>query len=431
MKKGNKNLRVPYALSYHGKAEADAVLRVINEHRTMKGTETRAFEAKVAGLFGKKYGVMVNSGSSANLLAVEILNLPPGSEVITPALTFITTVAPLIQKGLVPVFVDVEPRTFLPSISAIEKKITRRTRALMIPHLIGNVPDMKKLRALADKHKLYLVEDSCDTIGAKFLGKSTGAYSHISTTSFYGSHIINGAGGGGMVCVNDPAWYKNLLVLRGWGRSSSLFDDSEEIEKRFNVELAGIRYDSKFIFTEFGYNFLPLELSAAFASVQLRKLPRFMRIRRKNFNALRAFFAKFPQYFDVPEETKGAETNWLAYAILFKDNIPFSRIQLATHLERQNIQTRPIFTGNILRQPVFTASKKGGDYPGYASLVTAGHTGGEIRVASLRKQDDFPGADYVMRNGLLVGCHQSLTPRHIQHITKAVESFVRGHGRQV
>ena len=418
-----KNIPVPYALSAHGKEEATAVARVINEHRTNLGRETREFEAKVAKLFGKRFGVMVNSGSSANLLALEILNLPPGSEVITPVLTFNTTVAPVIQKGLVPVFVDVKPRTFLIDINQIEKKITRKTRVLMIPSLIGNIPDMMRLARIAKKHNLYFIEDSCDTIGARYKGKPTGIYSHISTTSFFGSHVINAAGGGGMVMVNDPMWQKQLVVLRGWGRSSALFSESENLDDRFAHLVAGIPYDGKFVFSELGYNFLPLEIGSAFGLVQLKKLPQFTKIRQKNFAELSKFFARFSEYFEIPSQTPASSTNWLAFPLVIKKNVPFSRIELVRFLEKQNIQTRPVFGGNILRQPVLSGERRG-FYAGYAALRP--HTHRPI-VAKLMTSNTspFPVADYVMSRALLIGCHQSLNSRHIAHIKRTFTAFLR------
>ena len=204
MKKQNQpKMRVPYGLSVHGKEEINAVVKVLKGN-TALGDRTREFERKIAKMFGKKYGVMVNSGSSANLLAFELLKLPKGSEVITPILTWATTVAPIVQKGLVSVFVDVDPYTFIVNIEQVEKAITKKTKALMIPSLMGNIPDMEKLAKLAKKHNLWFIEDSCDTLGGKYKKRPTGSYSHITTTSFYGSHIINGAGGGGIIFFNYP-----------------------------------------------------------------------------------------------------------------------------------------------------------------------------------------------------------------------------------
>ena len=422
MKKKNP-LRVPYGLSVHGREEAKAVFDVVNEHRTIMGRETKAFEEKIAKLFGKKYGVMVNSGSSANLLAIEILNLPKGSEVITPVLTFNTTLAPIIQKGLVPIFVDIEPHTYLINIDDIEKKISKKTRALMVPSLIGNVPDMERLQDIAKKHSLYLIEDSCDTLGATFKGKPTGLYSDISTTSFYGSHVINGAGGGGMICVNDSVWREQLIVLRGWGRTSSLFADSEKIEERFVASLNDIPYDGKFIFTEFGYNFLPMEVSAAFGLVQLKKLKQFSATRAKNFKRLKSFFSKFENFFHLPKETSHVKTNWLAFPLMAKKGAPFSRLEAVTHPERENIQTRPIFTGNVLLQPIFNPSKS--KYLDYKSVSVSAHGNHVANILERHSKTRHPFADEVMRNAFLIGCHHGLTPRHMNHMEKAFREFLK------
>ena len=212
--------RVPYGLAVHDEEEEKAVLEGIRNHETIKGVRVKEFEKKVASLFGKKFGVMVNSGSSANLLAFELLNLPKNSEVITPILTFATTLTPIIQKQLIPTFVDVELGTYLINVNNIEKLINKNTKALMIPSLLGNIPDLKQIRKLADEHNLIFIEDSCDTLGATFQNVPTGNFSDISTTSFYGSHIITAAGEGGMICLNNNEWEKRGRILSGWGRTS-------------------------------------------------------------------------------------------------------------------------------------------------------------------------------------------------------------------
>ena len=229
-------------------------------------------ERRIAELYDKPYGIMLNSGSSANYLGVELMNLPEGSEVITPALTFSTTVAPLVRNKLIPAFVDVEEGTYNLDVSKVEEMITDKTKALMIPNLIGNMPDWPKLREIADKHRLMVFEDSADTLGGTINGKSSGSYTDMSITSFYGSHVINCAGNGGMLCVRESEHFERGKLLRSWGRSSSLFVESEAIENRFNVEVDGIPYDSKFIFAEPGYNLEPSEMGAAFGLVQLDKL---------------------------------------------------------------------------------------------------------------------------------------------------------------
>ncbi|MBI3632267.1 MAG: aminotransferase class I/II-fold pyridoxal phosphate-dependent enzyme [Candidatus Vogelbacteria bacterium] len=398
-------MRVPYGFSVHGKEEIDAVVKVL-EHNTALGEKAKEFEHRVATMFGKKYGVMVNSGSSANLLAFEILNLPKGSEVITPILTFATVIAPIIQKGLVPVFVDVDPDTYLINIDQVEKAISKKTKALMIPSLMGNIPDMERLAKLAKKHKLWFIEDSCDTLGGSYNGKPTGTHSHITTSSFYGSHIINGAGGGGIICVNNPKWVDRLVVLRGWGRQSSLFGEkanSELLENRFKQKLAGVPYDNKFIFSEIGYNFLPLEISAAFALEQLKKFPKFKELRTKHFNDLYKFFKQYEHIFTLANKTHGSETVWLAFPLIIKKGAPFARFELITFLENNNIQTRPVFTGNILKQPGFRK------FP--------------HRLA----QKTFPNTEHIMRNAFVVGSHHGLITKQIEYLKEKFRDFLSNH----
>lgn len=397
-----KKMRVPYGFSVHGQEEIDAVVAVLRGN-TALGVKTKELEEKISRMFGKKYGVMVNSGSSANLLAFELLDLPRGSEVITPLLTFATVVAPIVQKGLVPVFADVDLDTYLVNLEQVEKAITKKTRALMIPSLMGNIPNMKGLAALAKKYKLWFIEDSCDTLGGTYAGKPSGSYSHITTTSFYGSHIINGAGGGGMIMVNDSAWKNRLVVLRGWGRSSSLFGekgDSELLKNRFGTKLAGIPYDNKFIFSEIGYNFLPLEVSSAFALAQMKKLPRFLKERNKNFAALLKFFARFEKYFILPEQTPSTETAWLAFPLIIRPDAPFTRFELIEFLEHSDIQTRPIFTGNILKQPGF----KG--------------------IENRRILAEYKNTEMIMKSGFVVACHHGLNKDQIEYLKDMFEVFL-------
>ena len=215
---------------------------------------------------------MVNSGSSANLLALSSFNFKKGSEIITPNLTFSTTVAPIFQLNLVPKFIGVEPQKFVANTDHIKKAINKKTVAIMIPNLLGNIANWKEIKKIAKKYKLKVIEDSADTIGYKLGGRNTGKLSDVVTNSFYASHIINGAGTGGIVCFNDFKLYQKAKLLRGWGRSSATFDESENISKRFNIKVSGIDYDAKYVFSDAGYNFLPSEISAAFAIEQLKKL---------------------------------------------------------------------------------------------------------------------------------------------------------------
>ena len=349
---------------YYGKAvynhkEINAVINVLKNSSltVLDGPKVKELEKLVSKTFGKKYGLMVNSGSSANLLALSSFKFKKGSEVITPNLTFSTTVAPIYQLGLVPHFVGVEKNKFIVDPSQIEKCINKKTVALMIPNLLGNIADWKKINSIAKKYNLKVIEDSADTIGYTINNKNTGKYSDITTNSFYASHIINGAGTGGIVCFNDYKLYEHAKLLRGWGRSSATFNESENANKRFNVKVSGIDYDAKYIFSELGYNFLPSEISAAFALEQLKKLKNNIYIRNKNFDYLKKFFGKYKDLFKLPEQNNNVKTPWLAFPLVIKKNKKFNRKKLQIFFEKNHIQTRTIFTGNILKQPVMKKRK--------------------------------------------------------------------------
>lgn len=409
MKTENKNMRVPYAQAVYGEEEVNAVIEVLKDPlKISPGNKVREFEKQISNSFGKSHGIMVNSGSSANLLAVESLHPESGDEVITPVLTFGTTVAPLIQKGVKPIFVDVIPGTYQIDISQIESVITPKTKALMVPSLLGNISEMDTLRDLAKKHNLLFIEDSADTLGATYKGRPTGEYSDISTTSFYASHIITAAASGGMVMAREDAVADRLRVLASWGRSSTLFgnhEQSEDIEKRFAGTIDDIPYDAKFVFSEVGYNFQSNEIAAAFGLEQLKRLPSFTEKRVAHFNRLRDFFARFEEYFILPKQHPDVKTNWLAFPLTIRKDAPFTRAEITRYLEEHNIQTRPIFTGNVLRQPAYRYLSE------YQSL----------------KQ--FPVADDIMRNGFVVGCHHGLVAEQLDYLEETIEDFVKSkHG---
>ena len=396
----NKYLRVPYGLSVHGNEEIKAVVKVL-KNSTQMGKNVFSFEKKISKLFNKKYGLMVNSGSSAIMLAMEALNLPEGSEVITPALTFSTTVSYIVKNKLIPVFVDVEEGTYCINENKIKDLITKKTKAILAPHLMGNIVNWKKLSPMLKEKNILIIEDSADTLGATYQGKSTGHYADISITSFYGSHIINCAGNGGIVCFNNKEQYLKAKLLRSWGRSSSLYDEnSERIENRFNIKLDGIQYDKKFVFESVGHNLEPSEMGAAFGLVQLKKLKLNLNKRQKNFDIHTKFFKKYTKYFILPKQLPGSKSGWLAYPVTIKDDVPFSRTEMQIFLEKRNIQTRVVFTGNILRQPGFKNIKMKKDKKGY------------------------PEADKVMKNGILIACHHGLNNKMISHIHNSIDKFI-------
>jgi CDP-4-dehydro-6-deoxyglucose reductase, E1 len=392
---------------YYGKAvynykEINAAYKVLKHksYTLIDGPAVKELERKIANIFGKKFGLMVNSGSSANLLALASLNLKKGSEVITPTLTFSTTVAPIYQLDLIPHFIDVGENTFTANLKQIEKAITKKTKAIMIPNLIGNVPNWREIHKIAKKYKLKVVEDSADTIGYTVKNQNYGKFSDITTNSMYASHIITGAGFGGMVCFNDKKLYEKAKLLRGWGRSSAVFNESEGINKRFNTKVDGIPYDGKYIFSDVGYNFLPSEISAAFALEQLKKLKQNIKKRVYNFAKLKNFFSKYPNLFDLPRQQEKLITPWLAYPILLNRKSKINRQKLQIYFEKRGIQTRTIFTGNILRQPVMKKRifKK-------------------VRNAEINSNS-------VMASGILIGCHHGLTDKDLNFIIKTSKKFI-------
>jgi CDP-6-deoxy-D-xylo-4-hexulose-3-dehydrase len=394
--------KIYYGRAVYDKKEINAVIKVLKNSSLslIDGKKVKLLEKTVSKIFGKKYGLMVNSGSSANLLALSSFDFKKGSEIITPNLTFSTTVAPIYQLGLVPHFVGVEKNKFVTETAQIEKCINKKTVALMIPNLLGNIADWKKINKIAKKYKLKVIEDSADTIGYTVNGKNSGPLSDIVTNSFYASHIINGAGTGGIACFNDFKLYQRAKLLRGWGRSSATFNESENANKRFNIKISGIDYDAKYVFSDFGYNFLPSEISATFALEQIKKLKNNMSIRHKNFEYLKKFFKKYNNFFDLPEQYSGVKTPWLAFPLVIKTNSLFNRKQLQIFFEKNNIQTRTIFTGNILRQPAM-----------------------KNRIHKKHAECNFV-ADNVMKNGILLGCHHGLIKRELDYICNKFKNFI-------
>ena len=394
-------MKIYYGKAIYNNKEISAVVKVLKKTslNLIDGPAVKEFEKKIVKLFGKKYGLMVNSGSSANLLALASFDFKKGSEIITPTLTFSTTVSPIYQLGLVPHFIDVEKNKFTANISQIEKCINKKTVAIVIPNLLGNIPEWKQISKIAKKYKLKVIEDSADTIGYKYENSNTGKYSDIVTNSFYASHIITGAGFGGLVCFNNKKLYDRAKLLRGWGRSSSVFDESESIKLRFSSKVDGIPYDGKYIFSAMGYNFIPSEISAAFAIEQLKKLKKNIEIRIKNFKFLYNFFKEYTYLMKLPSQNLNSKTGWLAFPIVLRENNNIKRKNLQIYLEKNNIQTRTIFTGNILRQPMM----KG-------------------RYFRKHKESSLVSDD-VMRNGILIGCHHGLRINELKYICNTFKKY--------
>lgn len=393
--------RITYARATHGEDEIQAVIDVLRSgHQGLRiGKNVFELERRIPELSGKKFGVMCNSGSSGLYVAIDLLDLPRGSEVITSPLTFSTDVAPIVRAGLVPVFVDVEPNTFNVDVTKIEAMVTDRTRAILIPNLAGNCPDWDAIRAVADRHGLEVIEDTCDTLGAQLRGTPTGARADLCVTSFAMAHIITCAGNGGMVMMDDEQTRDRALLLRRWGRRSepNLFGNGGG--RIFREELDGVDYDNDFIFDMLSWNFEPSELGAAYGIVQLNKLAQNYDRRRKTFAAYTAAYGAYPELFSTPIETDGLDTAWLCYPMTVNADAPFTRSDLQEFIEGQGIDTRTVWSGNITRHPMMS--------------------GVEHRVPA----DGLPEADAVFERGMTLGMSHGLSDDEVTRVTDAIHAF--------
>lgn len=396
--------RVEYAGSVHDEAEIEAILAVLRGGPTALrlGRKVLEMERLVAALFGKKRGVMCNSGSSALYLAVDLLRLQPGDEIITSPVTFSTDIACMLRSRLVPVFVDVEYDTYQIDVEAIERNIGPRTRALLIPNLIGNCPDWDRIRAIANAHTLKVIEDSCDCLGATLRGTPTGTRSDISVTSFAMSHIITAAATGGMVALDDPELVDRCLLLRRWGRRSEVkFFGSKKGDRSLFSTIDGMEYDDLFIFDEVGWNFEPSELSAAFGVVQISKLPKFLERRKRNAAMLSETMAKYPDVFVLPRVTPGVDTAWHMFPFMIKPESGVRRALFQQHMESNGVDTRMVWTGNATRQPAFKDQPYRADPQG------------------------LPNADRVMQYGLILPATHALNDDDMAYICGLIDAFFR------
>tara|TARA_B110000495_G_C23027385_1_gene610826 strand:+ start:1041 stop:2195 length:1155 start_codon:yes stop_codon:yes gene_type:complete len=380
MKERKKVWYAPYKFESYGEAEIKAVEESLRDGWLAGfGPRTTEFEQKIAKEFGKKYGVFVNSGSSACLLAIASLDLEKGSEIITPSLTFSTTLAPIIQLGYVPKFIDSELTTYVPSVDAIIEAITSKTKAIMVPNLIGNKPDWELLRRelmRMNRSDIFVIEDSADTI-------TSTEDSDISTTSFYASHVITAGGMGGMVMFNKKEHKKRALMFRDWGR---IGDNSENMDDRFTHSVDGLPYDYKFLYGVLGYNMKCAEANAAFGLVQLERFQSFKNIRRAN---IERYLENLKDVKELILPDDSIKPNWLAIPLQTKN-----RLELLQFLEKNNIQTRVTFAGNVTRHPVYREYLQ-----------------------------DFEVADTIMKNGFLLGAHHGMNTDDVDYVCDKIKEF--------
>jgi CDP-6-deoxy-D-xylo-4-hexulose-3-dehydrase len=385
--------------------EIDAVVNVMKTSMVV-GEQVQTFETRCAKLLGHKYGIMVNSGSSALMVAMRLLNLPKGSEVITPTLTFGTDISSIVLAGYVPAFVDVEPDTYQIDIDKIERMITPKTKAMLIPNLVGGMPDWDRLRQIADKHKLKLVEDSCDTLGGTYRGRPAGERADISVTSFSIFHIITCLGNGGLVAIDDEELWDRAVMLRSWGRSSEKYmhgTKKNQSDGRFLEDLDGVEYDGMFIFEDVAYGFIANEAGAAFGHEQLNKLELFTRLRQERFDMHAKFLEKHADVFVKTRVHPDVFTTWICYPVQLRPESGLNRRKLQIHLEEAGIFTRVIFTGNAVRQPMMK--------------------GVEFRV----DPEGYPNGDLVMEHGLMLPCHPTMTTEDCQYLYQVLEDFIAEH----
>jgi len=374
------------------------------------GRYAREFEKKLADFLRVKYCLLVNSGSSANLLVLSSLTSPllkermlkPGDEVVTTACGFPTTLNPIIQNNLIPVFIDIELGTYNINAEQIEKAITKKTKAIFIAHTLGNPANLSLILKTVRKYNLFLIEDNCDALGSKYRGRYTGTFGDISTCSFFPAHHIT-MGEGGAVLTSNSLLRKILMSLRDWGRDCCCetgYDNT--CGRRFSQKFGKLPfgYDHKYVYSHIGYNLKVTDMQAAIGCAQINKLNKFIEARRKNFAYLYKFLKKYEEFLILPRWQEEAEPSWFGFPILVKKGPPFKRRDIVTYLEKHKIATRMLFGGNLLRQPAY-------------------------RNIKYRVSGSLENTDLVMNNLFWVGVYPGLTKPMLSYIEKTLDNFFR------
>jgi len=374
------------------------------------GRYSERFESEFAGFVGSEFAFLVNSGSSANLLALSALMSPllgdkrlkKGDEVIAVAAGFPTTLNPIVQNGLVPVFVDVELGTYNVNPDLLEKAVGPKTRAIFLAHTLGNPYDLGAVSATARKHGLWLIEDCCDALGSTYRSQNVGTFGVVATCSFYPAHHIT-MGEGGAVFTNDAIIARAVRSLRDWGRDCYCAGgENNTCGKRFSAQYGNLPFgfDHKYVYSHIGYNLKVTEMQAAIGVEQLQKLPHFIERRKENFRRWLKGFEKWQGYFILPRATDGADPAWFAFPVTVRSEAPFGRTQLTDHLSTKLVETRNIFGGNLLRQPA------------YLDL--------EHRLGS-----ELPNTDRIMNDAFFLGTYPGMTLEQIDYTLAVIESFVK------
>jgi len=368
------------------------------------------FEREFADFLGVKYCLLTNSGSSANLLAVSALTssflkerqLKPGDEVITTACGFPTTVNPIIQNRLLPVFVDIDLGNYNIQAGKIEQAITKKTKAIFVAHTLGNPVNLGLISRIAKKHKLWFIEDNCDALGSKYKGRYTGTFGDISTSSFYPPHHIT-MGEGGAVLTDNPLLRRIILSFRDWGRDCWCDPGHDDTcKRRFNQKFGDLPfgYDHKYVYSHIGYNLKVTDMQAAIGCAQLKKLPRFIAARKSNFAALYKALKKYGDYLLLPSSDKEADPSWFGFPIIVKKDAPFKRGEIVNWLEARKVATRMLFGGNLIKQPAYQNA--------------------EYRIAG-----DLANTDIVMEQLFWIGVYPGIDKKRLQYMCKCFEDFFK------
>ena len=402
---------VKYAGRVYDDTERKYLQDAVDEFWLTYGKWSKRLEQGLAKFLDIKYALFVNSGSSANLLAFSALTSPllkerqikRGDEVITVAAGFPTTVAPIVQYGAVPVFVDIDLSTSNIDCSQLEKALSKKTKAVMIAHTLGNPFNIDEVKSFCQKHNLWLVEDNCDALGSKWNGKYTGTFGDIGTSSFYPAHHMT-TGEGGATYTNNDLLHKIMLSIRDWGRDCWCASGHDNIcgcrfTKQFGTLPYG--YDHKYVYSHFGYNLKATDLQAAIGCAQLEKLPNFIERRKRNFDFLNKQLENVP-YVKVVKKYDNADPSWFGMLITVDKDAPFTRNYLTSFLEKQKIQTRNLFAGNIIRHPCFEHLEKDIDYKVIGNLENT---------------------DYVMNNSFWIGVYPGMKDVELQYMADCIKKF--------
>lgn len=406
----------------HGKTRVNYAGRVFNEQELVNAVEASLdfwltegrfsdqFSEKIAEFLSVEHVLLTNSGSSANLLAFSALTseklankrLKPGDEVISVAAGFPATVTPIIQCGLIPVFVDVEIPTYNIDIDMMRKAITTKTRCIFIAHTLGNPFNLDAVMELANEHNLWVIEDNCDAFGSEYKGKKTGTYGHLSTISFYPAHHIT-TGEGGAICTNNPQLAQLVRAFRDWGRDCYCSGgENNTCGKRFSQQFGDLPFgfDHKYVYSEIGYNLKMTDIQAAIGVAQMDKLSEFCERRKENFREWSRIFSKYPDYFILPKATDNSDPAWFAFIVTLKEGAPFTREEITQYLNNNLIETRNLFAGNITKQPGFINK-------------------------NWRVSDHLHNTDYIMNNTFFLGTYPGLTKEMFDYTDGIINEFLK------